>query len=197
MKLKDIAKLCKARGIITLTPVGGTQWIGDLGAAFPALGMPFMDGETVGVCLDFDEKTREQVKVCNITFTDYELDEYVEGDKELTSVLLRFLYYGRTVDAWSTADGDVVFLDAAYTKPLLADDNRTQLFVRHKIGRNFGYVIGKSGMFVTAIIEPMRFQNDDSGHGLFLSRALAQVLNEVDEQVNAEPITDPETGEIV
>ena len=25
MKLKDIAKLCKARGIITLTPVGGTQ----------------------------------------------------------------------------------------------------------------------------------------------------------------------------
>ena len=33
MKLKDIAKLCKARGIITLTPVGGTQWIGDLGAA--------------------------------------------------------------------------------------------------------------------------------------------------------------------
>ena len=29
MKLKDIAKLCKARGIITLTPVGGTQWIGD------------------------------------------------------------------------------------------------------------------------------------------------------------------------
>lgn len=51
MKLKDIAKLCKARGIITLTPVGGTQWIGDLGAAFPALGMPFMDEETVGVCL--------------------------------------------------------------------------------------------------------------------------------------------------
>ena len=49
MKLKDIAKLCKARGIITLTPVGGTQWIGDLGAAFPALGMPFMDEETVGV----------------------------------------------------------------------------------------------------------------------------------------------------
>ena len=153
MKLKDIAKLCKARGIITLTPVGGTQWIGDLGAAFPALGMPFMDEETVGVCLDFDEKTREKVKVCNITFTDYELDEYVEGDKELTSVLLRFLYYGRTVDAWSTADGDVVFLDAAYTKPLLADDDRTQLFVRHKIGRNFGYVIGKSGMFVTAIID--------------------------------------------
>lgn len=66
MKLKDIAKLCKARGIITLTPVGGTQWIGDLGAAFPALGMPFMDEETVGVCLDFDEKTREKVKVCNI-----------------------------------------------------------------------------------------------------------------------------------
>lgn len=106
MKLKDIAKLCKARGIITLTPVGGTQWIGDLGAAFPALGMPFMDEETVGVCLDFDEKTREKVKVCNITFTDYELDEYVEGDKELTSVLLRFLYYGRTVDAWSAAGVD-------------------------------------------------------------------------------------------
>lgn len=196
MKLKDIAKLCKARGIITLTPVGGTQWIGDLGAAFPALGMPFMDEETVGVCLDFDEKTREKVKVCNITFTDYELDEYVEGDKELTSVLLSFLYYGRTVDAWSTADGDVVFLDAAYTKPLLADD-RTQLFVRHKIGRNFGYVIGKSGMFVTAVIEPMRFRDDDSGHGLFLSHALAQVLNEVDKQVNTEPDTDPETGEIV
>lgn len=197
MKLKEIAKLCKARGIITLTSVGGAQWIGDFAAAFPVLGMPFMDEETVGVCLDFDEKTREKVKVCNVILTDYELDEYVEGDKELTSVLLRFLHYGKTVDAWSTADGDIVFLDAAYTKPLLADDDRTQLFVRRKVGRDFGYVIGKSGMFVTAIIEPMRFQNDDSGHGLFLSRALAQVLNEVDEQVNAEPITDPETGEIV
>lgn len=138
MKLKDIAKLCKARGIITLTPVGGTQWIGDLGAAFPALGMPFMDEETVGVCLDFDEKTREKVKVCNIPLANYELDEYVEGDKELTSVLLRFLYYGRTVDAWSTADGDVVFLDAAYTKPLLADDDRTQLFVGIKSGGTSG-----------------------------------------------------------
>lgn len=197
MKLKDIAKLCKARGIITLTQMGGTQWIGDFGATFPALGMPFMDEETVGVCLDFDEKTREKVKVCNGILTDYELDEYVEGDKELTSVLLRFLHYGKTVDAWSTADGDVVFLDAAYTKPLLADDDRTQLFVRHKIGRSFGYVIGKSGMFVTAIIEPMRFRDDDSGHGLFLSHALAQVLNEVDKQVNTEPATDPETGEIV
>ena len=51
MKLKDIAKLCKARGIITLTSVGGAQWIGDFGAAFPVLGMPFMDEETVGVCL--------------------------------------------------------------------------------------------------------------------------------------------------
>lgn len=159
--------------------------------------MPFMDEETVGVCLDFDEKTREKVKVCNIPLANYELDEYVEGDKELTSVLLRFLYYGRTVDAWSTADGDVVFLDAAYTKPLLADDDRTQLFVRHKIGRNFGYVIGKSGMFVTAVIEPMRFRDDDSGRGLFLSHALAQVLNEVDKQVNTEPDTDPETGEIL
>lgn len=39
MKLKDIAKLCKARGIITLTQMGGTQWIGDFGATFPALGM--------------------------------------------------------------------------------------------------------------------------------------------------------------
>ena len=197
MKLKDIAKLCKARGIITLTQMGGTQWIGDFGATFPALGMPFMDEETVGVCLDVDEKTREKVKVCNGILTDYELDEYVEGDKELTSVLLRFLHYGKTVDAWSTADGDVVFLDAAYTKPLLADDDRTRLFVRRKAGRNFGYVIGKSGMFVTAIIEPMRFRDDDSGHGLFLSHALAQVLNEVDKQVNTKPDTDPETGEIV
>lgn len=33
--------------------------------------------------------------------------------------------------------------------------------------------------------------------GLFLSHAMAQVLNEVDKQVNAEPDTDPETGEIV
>lgn len=197
MKLKDIAKLCKARGIITLTQMGGTQWIGDFGATFPALGMPFMDEETVGVCLDFDEKTREKVKVCNGILTDYELDEYVEGDKELTSVLFRFLHYGKTVDAWSTADGDVVFLDAAYTKPLLADDDRTRLFVRRKAGRNFGYVIGKSGMFVTAIIEPMRFWNDDAGRSLSLSRALVQVLNEVDEQMNTEPDTDPETGEII
>lgn len=197
MKLKDIAKLCKARGIITLTQMGGTQWIGDFGATFPALGMPLMDEETVGVCLDFDKKTREKVKVCNGILTDYELDEYVEGDKELTSVLLSFLHYGKTVDAWSTADGDVVFLDAAYTKPLLADDDRTQLFVRRKVGRDFGYVIGKSGMFVTAIIEPMRFWNDDTGRSLSLSRALVQVLNEVDEQMNAEPDTDPETGEIV
>lgn len=197
MKLKDIAKLCKARGIITLTQMGGTQWIGDFGATFPALGMPFMDEETVGVCLDFDEKTREKVKVCNGILTDYELDEYVEGDKELTSVLLRFLHYGKTVDAWSTADGDVVFLDAAYTKPLLADDDRTRLFVRRKIGRDFGYVIGKSGMFVTAIIEPMRFWNDDTGRSLSLSHALVQVLNEVDDQMNTEPDTDPETGEIL
>ena len=58
-------------------------------------------------------------------------------------------------------------------------------------------MIGKSGMFVTAIIEPIRFRDDDSGRGLFLSHALEQVLNEVDKQVNTEPDTDPETGEVI
>lgn len=208
MKLKEISKLCKATGRVIMSEVRGTQWIGNGYASFPMLGMPELDEETVFTCLDFDKKTTEKMQVGNVSLAAFNLrDEYADGDKELTSVILRFVYEGHTIDAWRTKEGEITFLDAAVTKPLIKDDDQTVLILR-QTSESMSYVVGKNGMFITSVIMPIIFHNES---GSTLAAALGMVTDSVQRQMMLAAIStpddideeegmldvDPDTGEVI
>lgn len=207
MKLKEISKLCKATGRVIMSEVRGTQWIGNGNASFPMLGMPELDEETVFSCLDYDEKTKEKMQVNILPLAAFNLrDEYADGDKELTSVILRFVYEGHTIDAWRTKEGEITFLDAAVTKPLIKDDDQTVLILR-QTSENMPYVVGKGGLFVNSLILPIIFHNES---GSTLAAALGMVTDRVQQQTMLATIrttedieeeetleVDPDTGEVI
>lgn len=207
MKLKEISKLCKATGSVIMSDVRGMQWIGNRYASFPMLGMPELDEETVFTCLDYNKKTIEKMEVRSLSLAAFNLyDGYAAGDKELTSVILRFVHEGHTVDAWRTKEGDVTFLDAAVTKPLIKDDDKTVLVLR-ETSEGVHYVIGKSGLFITALIMPIVFQSES---GSTLAAALSMVTDRVQQQTMLAAIrtpedieeeetleVDPDTGEVI
>lgn len=207
MKLKEISKLCKATGSVIMSDVRGMQWIGNRYASFPMLGMPELDEETVFTCLDYNEKTIEKMEVRSLSLAAFNLyDGYAAGDKELTSVILRFVHEGHTVDAWRTKEGDVTFLDAAVTKPLIKDDDKTVLVLR-ETSEGVHYVIGRSGLFITALIMPIVFQSES---GSTLAAALSMVTDRVQQQTMLAAIrtpedieeeetleVDPDTGEVI
>lgn len=157
MKLKDIAKLVSATNVIRLSMVRDTQWIGNGYAAFPVFGLPTLTEDTAAAVLDFDEDKQELINVQEADLeSDFNMRDTDDDEEVLTAVLLRFLACGKTLDAWATESGQIIILDAAYTKALLADD-KAQLYLRcTPSGRE--YVIGKSGMFVTALIMPFAFE---------------------------------------
>lgn len=160
MKLKDVAKLCASTGIIQLSEVEGRQWIGNGYASYPVHGLPELGTDTVAAVLDFDENKQEKMQIAQMGLADlFDLDDMRAGEKSLTDVILRFVRKGRTIDAWTTEDGEVVFTDAALTKPYLADDNKAQLYLR-RTKRGQSYIVGKSGMFVSALLMTYCFDQE-------------------------------------
>lgn len=194
MKLKDIAKLCAKTHSIGISEVSGTQWLGNGYAAYPVFNLPPLDEDTAPAVLDFDE---EKAKTLTVRYVDlqskFDLREENDDEEALTAVLLRFLYRGETLDAWQTESGRIVLVDPTYTKPYFADESSVPMFyLRH--GEHGDYIVGKSGMFVTAIIMPRELDTKEADdlRGKFyrLTVAMAWIAGP------AVPIN-PGTGEVL
>lgn len=166
MKLKDIAKLCAKTHSIGISELRGTQWLGNGNAAYPVFSLPPLDEDTAPAVLDFDEA--------------------------LTAVLLRFLYKGETLDAWQTESGRIVLVDPTYTKPYFADESSVPVLYLRRANRG-DYIVGKSGMFVTAIIMPRELDAKEADSLLRKFTRLALAIEEIAEP--AVPV-DPDTGEV-
>ena len=194
MKLKDIAKLCAKTHSIGISEVSGTQWLGNGYAAYPVFNLPPLDEDTAPAVLDFDE---EKAKTLDVRYVDlqskFDLREDNDDEEALTAVLLHFLYKGETLDAWQTESGRIVLVDPTYTKPYIADESSVPMFyLRH--GEHGDYIVGKSGMFVTAIIMPRELDANEADSLLRKFNRLALAMEEIAEP--AVPV-DPHTGEVL
>ena len=61
MKIKKIIDVCKKRKRIHLFYIGQTQWISDGVAAFPLIGCPEFDKESLCRTFDIAEKTADKI----------------------------------------------------------------------------------------------------------------------------------------
>ncbi len=193
MKLKDIAKLCAKTHSIGISEVNGTQWLGNGYAAYPVFNLPPLDEDTAPAVLDFDKEKAETLDVRYVDLqSKFGLHENSDFEA-LTAVLLRFLYKGETLDAWQTESGHIVFVDPTYTKPYFADESGVPvLYLRH--GRHGDYIVGKSGMFVTAIIMPRELDTKEADSLLRKFNRLALAMDEI---AGPPPMpVDPDTGEV-
>jgi hypothetical protein len=193
MKLKDIAKLCAKTHSIGISEVNGTQWLGNGYAAYPVFNLPPLDEDTAPAVLDFDE---EKAKTLDVRYVDlqskFDLREDNDDEEALTAVLLRFLHKGETLDACQTESGRIVLVDPTYIKPYIADESSVPvLYLRH--GEHGDYIVGKSGMFVTAMIMPRELDAKEADSLLRKFNRLALTMEEIAEP--AVPV-DPNTGEV-
>lgn len=194
MKLKDIAKLCARTHSIGISEVSGTQWLGNGYAAYPVFNLPPLDEDTAPAVLDFDE---EKAKMLDVRYVDlqskFDLHENNDDEEALTAVLLRFLYKGETLDAWQTERGRIVLVDPTYTKPYFADESSVPVLYLRRADRG-DYIVGKSGMFVTAIIMPRELDAKEADDLLRKFNRLALAMDEI---AGPPPMpVDPDTGEV-
>lgn len=194
MKLKDIAKLCASTNRISISDVNGTQWLGNGYACYPVYGLPELDTDTVAAVLDFDE---EKAATLDVRYVDlqskFDLREDNDDEEALTAVLLRFLYKGETLDAWQTESGRIVLVDPTYTKPYFGGESSVPVLYLRR-GEHGNYIVGKSGMFVTAIIMPRELDTKEADDLLRKFNRLALAMDEI---AGPPPMpVDPDTGEV-
>lgn len=195
MKLKDIARLCAKTHSIGISEVSGTQWLGNGYAAYPVFNLPELDVDTVAPVLDFDEEKAETLDVRYVDLqSKFDLREDNDDEEVLTAVLLRFLHEGETLDAWQTESGRIVLVDPTYTKPYFADESSVPVLYLRRADRG-DYIVGKRGMFVTAIIMPRELDAKEADDLLRKFNRLALAMDEI---AGPPPMpVDPDTGEVL
>ena len=159
MKLKDIARLCLKTATIGISKARGTQWLGNGYASYPVFNLPKLDIDTAAAVLDIDEEKADMLDVRYVELLPkFDLAEANDEEEALTGVVLRFLYNGKQLDAWQTEGKRIVLVDPAYTKPYFAEAAEEPALYLRRTLTGTDYIVGKSGMFVTAVIMP--FETD-------------------------------------
>lgn len=163
MKLSKLAPICKGCHSIYIRDQlhGGTltQWAGD-GAAFYSLdGMPVFSPETLFVALGFDIDKKDcwilgqepmNESILNAEMTDGS-DAEMNFDQK-ASLMMK----GKEIIIGYAA-GKAYFFNWKYFTPLKMDENFSAVI--RKVGAN-EILVTKDGMFPTAMIAPLKLQDD-------------------------------------
>lgn len=89
----------------------------------------------------------------------------------------------------------MLFINAAYLKPLLGGEDAPELYLRSGNSFTGGYIAAKQGLMLAAIIEP---ELDILSASLVKNvLAFANAVHSEFDRMDGIPDTDPETGEIV
>ena len=193
MRLKDIARRGLKPATIGISKGRGTQWLGNGYASYPVFNFPVLNIETAAAVLDIDEKKAGMLDVRYVELLPkFDLAEACDEEEVLTGVVLRFLYNGRQLDAWQTEGKRIVLVDPAYTKPYFADAAEEPALYLRRTPTGTDYIVGKNGMFVTAVIMPVE---TDAKMADDLSRKFYRLGAAMDTAAAVIPV-DPATGEV-
>lgn len=163
MRIKDIIALCKRRGTLAIWEdlTNDMQWISDGCAAYPLIGCPKFDEETICKTFDITAKQREKIKFTHtplpktMCFADTVSDEYAVHRSPLS-----LIHGGKCVTPYETTSG-VEFIDNAYFRPVSdMPPDMFYIFERHMINGQMYFAV-KCGLFLVAVILPCAVITDD------------------------------------
>jgi len=135
------------------------QWLGDGNAAYPLMGLPYMDLENICTMFDIPEKKQDKLIMrqedanSHITWGDTDPTE-----RQLEDSMLHLRYEGRELLPLRTSAG-IVFIQEKYLAPL--DDMEYMQLYERRAGDNGVYIVAKVGMVVQAVIMPMDVVSKD------------------------------------
>lgn len=163
MRIKDIIALCKRRGTLAIWEdfTNDMQWISDGCAAYPLIGCPKFDEETICKTFNITAKQREKIKFTHtplpktMCFADTVSDEYAVHRSPLS-----LIHGGKCVTPYETTAG-VEFIDNAYFRPVSdMPPDMFYIFERHMINGQMYFAV-KCGLFLVAVILPCTVITDD------------------------------------
>lgn len=199
MKINKIAGICKRAGMIRLYDehTGDMQWCGTDAAIYPLYSLPVLDGDNVGPVMNFSDKELKNIVVEHVCIPPrYDVNDTAEGEKYIGEPIFRFVIGSNVYNAYQRPGTlGVLFINAAYLKPLLGGEDDPELYLRSDNSFTGEYIAVKQGLMLAAIIEPekalINVRNADTAD------AFAQAMQDELAHMESIPATDPETGEIV
>lgn len=199
MKINKIAGICKRAGMIRLYDehTGDMQWYGTDAAIYPLYSLPVLDGDTVGPVMNFSDKELKNIVVEHMRIPlRYDVNDTAEGEKYIGEPIFRFVIGSNVYNAYQRPGTlGVLFINAAYLKPLLGGEDDPELYLRSDNSFTGEYIAVKQGLMLAAIIEP---ELDILSASLVKNvLAFANAVHSEIDRMDGIPDTDPETGEIV
>lgn len=199
MKINKIAGICKRAGMIRLYDehTGDMQWCGTDAAIYPLYSLPVLDGDTVGPVMNFSDKELKNIVVEHVRIPlRYDVNDTAEGEKYIGEPIFRFVIGSNVYNAYQRPGTlGVLFINAAYLKPLLGGEDDPELYLRGIDSLTDEYIAVKQGLMLAAIIEP---ELDILSASLVKNvLAFANAVHSEIDRMDGIPDTDPETGEIV
>ena len=199
MKINKIAGICKRAGMIRLYDenTGDMQWCGTDAAIYPLYSLPVLDGDNVGPVMNFSDKELKNIVVEHVCIPlRYDVNDTAEGEKYIGEPIFRFVIGSNVYNAYQRPGTlGVLFINAAYLKPLLGGEDAPELYLRSGNSFTGGYIAAKQGLMLAAIIEP---ELDILSASLVKNvLAFANAVHSEFDRMDGIPDTDPETGEIV
>ena len=197
MKINKIAGICKRAGMLRLYDenTGDMQWCGTDAAIYPLYSLPVLDGDKVGPVMNFSDKELKNIVVEHVRIPlRYDVNDTAEGEKYIGEPIFRFVIGSNVYNAYQRPGTlGVLFINAAYLKPLLGGEDDPELYLRSDNSFTGEYIAVKQGLMLAAIIEP------ELG---ILSASLVENVSAFANAVHSEidrmggiPDTDPATGE--
>ncbi len=165
MKLKKVGAICSAGGCYYLTnqknSAGDTvyQWLGDGSAAYPLVGLPYMDMENICAMFDITEKKQQKLVMC-MTDTPAAMnwDDADPLERQLADPKLCVRYDRRDLLPLETSAG-ITFIQEKYLTPL---DSLEYMHLFERRSTDGGlYIVAKVGMMIQAVIMPMDLPDKD------------------------------------
>lgn len=216
MKIKSIAAICKKNKNIAIferySDDGDilTQYIGDGSAAYPVVGLPQLDKESLLTIFDVPEKDRDNYFVktlgvpAGISFEDTD-----ETERRVEREGISIIYSGRTLKPIRTTRG-LVFIESRYLSPVADVLDVLELYER-RTAEGAPYIVAKAGFLLQAVIMPYDVINQQFVESLQdLTRECEFSLSEKERREReardrftfTEPEqcslnVDPDTGEVV
>lgn len=200
MKINKIAGICKRANLIKLydEPDGSdVQWCGTDAVIYPLYSLPVLDSDNVGPVMNFSDKELKNIVVEHVRIPlRYDVSDTAEGERYIGEPIFRFVIGSNVYNAYQRPGTlGVLFINAAYLKPLLGGEDAPELYLRSGNSFTGGYIAAKQGLMLAAIIEP---ELDILSASLVKNvLAFANAVHSEFDRMDGIPDTDPETGEIV
>lgn len=164
MKLKELAKICKAARTVCLYDDGdGQQWAGT-GSTFWKLpeNLGRMTPESLCTVFDYTQGQIEKMEISDRPLPPFDLSEFTDGEIELFySEFNRLILRAIDVLPLIAPGGEVFCVQTRLLSPG-KDAEQPSLYLRRIEPAGIPYIVFKEGMFLNGVIVPMLIAPEDA-----------------------------------